>query len=151
MGFASLRRIATAVGRGAKLRKGSFANQKVSMNSQKLKQYRELLVELHERVGGEVNYVVASIHDDVNVKENVSSAPVHLADVASEAVDADVQVLHTERSILDEINAALQRIEESSFGRCTECGSAISEERLKAIPYTPVCVRCARAAAEGAL
>src|SRR5204863_5123831 len=116
--------------------------QKVSMTPEKLNHYRAVLAELHERVGGEVNYVVESIRDDVNVKENVSSAPVHLADVASEAVDADVQVLHTERSILDEINAALQRIADGTFGRCTACGSTISEERLKAIPYTAQCVRC---------
>ena len=121
------------------------------MNPEKLKQFRDTLVELHERVGGEVNYVVESIHDDVNIKENVSSAPVHLADVASEAVDADVQVLHTERSILDDIDAALQRINEGTFGKCTACGAAISEERLKAIPYTPLCVRCARMAAEAAV
>ena len=75
------------------------------MNPDKVKQFRDTLVELHERVGGEVNYVVESIHDDVNIKENISSAPVHLADVATEAVDADVQVLHTERSILDDIDA----------------------------------------------
>jgi len=121
------------------------------MRPEKLKHYREMLVELHERVGGEVNYVVESIHDDMNLKENVSSAPVHLADVASEAVDADVQVLHTERSILDDINAALQRIADGSFGRCTTCGSTISEERLKAIPYTPLCVRCSRISSEGAV
>ena len=80
----------------ARKRRRLFVIQNDPMNSGKLKQFRDTLVALHERVGGEVNYVVASIHDDVNIKENVSSAPVHLADVASEAVDADVQVLHTE-------------------------------------------------------
>ena len=53
----------------------------------------------------------------------------------------------TERSILDEINAALHRIDEGTFGKCTACGTAIAEERLKAIPYAPLCVRCARQAA----
>jgi DnaK suppressor protein len=118
------------------------------MNAEKLKTYREMLVQLHERVGGEVNYVVESIRDDVNINENISSAPVHLADVASEAVDADVQVLHTERSILDEIDAALERIDHGTFGKCTECGTGIAEERLKAIPYSARCVRCAREASE---
>jgi len=118
------------------------------MSPEKLKTYRETLVQLHERVGGEVNYVVESIRDDVNINENKSSAPVHLADVATEAVDADVQVLHTERSILDEIDAALERIDEGTFGKCTECGSAIAEERLKALPHAPLCVRCAREASE---
>src|SRR5437588_451460 len=115
------------------------------MSPQKLNQYRKLLQDLHERVGGEVNYVVGSIHEDVDLNTNVSSAPVHLADVATEAVDVDVQVLHTERSILEQINAALERVEDGSFGRCTSCGAAISDERLNALPYTPICAQCAKA------
>ena len=58
------------------------------MSPQKLNRYRSMLTDLHERVGGEVNYVVQSIHEDVDLKANVSSAPVHLADVAAEAADA---------------------------------------------------------------
>jgi len=104
-----------------------------------------MLMDLHERVGGEVNYVVESIHEDVDLNANVSSAPVHLADVATETVDVDVEVLHTERSILEEIDAALRRIADGSFGRCTSCGKTISDERLNALPYTPVCSQCAQA------
>jgi len=115
------------------------------MNREKRNHYRSLLLALHERVGGEVNHVVESIQEDVNINENNSAAPVHLADVATAAVDADVLVLQTERTMLDEINAALDRIEDGSYGRCTACGAVIAEERLNAIPYTPVCVRCARA------
>src|SRR5437667_6858275 len=97
---------------------------KAVMSPEKLNHYRNLLEDLHERVCGEVNYVVESIHEDVDIDANVSSAPVHLADVAAEAVDADVQVLHMERSILEQNNAALQRISDGSFGRCTNCRTA---------------------------
>ena len=114
------------------------------MSPENRNRYQKMLSDLHERVGGEVNYVVESIHEDVDVNANVSAAPVHLADVATETVDVDVQVLHTERSILDQINAALQRIADGSFGRCTNCGVAIPEERLNALPYTPVCAQCAQ-------
>jgi len=114
------------------------------MSRQKLNHYREMLLELRQRVGGEVNHVVESIQEDVKLNANHSSAPVHLADVAADAVDADVEVLQTERSILDEIVAALQRISDGKFGRCTHCGAAISEERLNAIPYSALCVRCAQ-------
>jgi len=119
---------------------------KTVLSPEKKNHYRALLTNLHERVGGEVNYVVESIHEDVDLNANVSSAPVHLADVATEAVDVDVQVLHTERSILEQINAALERLADGSFGRCTNCGAEISEERLGALPYTPVCAKCAQAA-----
>ena len=114
------------------------------MSPAKLNHYRTMLEELHERVGGEVNYVVASIHEDVNVKADISSAPVHLADVAGEAVDADVKVLQTERGILDEIQGALERIHDGTYGVCADCGATISEQRLSAIPYAALCVKCAR-------
>jgi len=119
------------------------------MSPENQNRYQKMLKELHERVGGEVNYVVESIHEDVDIKPNVSSAPVHLADVATETVDVDVQVLHTERSILDQINAALRRIDNGSFGGCTKCGGAIPEERLNALPYTPLCAHCAQAEGRG--
>jgi|SRR6185369_11810722 len=115
------------------------------MGAEKLNRYREMLLVLRERARGEVNHVVQAIQEEVNVNANVSAAPVHMADIAVEAVDADVQVLQTERTILDEINGALVRIDEGAFGKCTQCGHTISDERLKAIPYSSTCVECARA------
>jgi RNA polymerase-binding protein DksA len=114
------------------------------MSPEKQNRFRSILLDMRVRVGGEVNHVVQSIQDEVNVNENLSNAPVHLADVAVESVDADVQVLQAERSMLDDINGALQRIQEGTFGECLGCGTAIAEERLKAIPFTPLCIECAR-------
>jgi DnaK suppressor protein len=119
------------------------------MQAQKLERYRKTLLGLRERVGGEVNHVVQSIQEDVHVPGDISAAPVHLADVAVESVDADVEVLNTTRGILDEVNAALDRIAAGTFGKCESCGAVISEERLKAIPYTPHCMRCAGRTEEG--
>jgi DnaK suppressor protein len=115
------------------------------MNAEKLKQFRQQLVHLRERVGGEVNNVVNALQEEVNIDSNLSAAPVHLADVAPSAVDADVEVLHTERGLLEQINDALERFDKGDYGKCQECGKDISEERLKALPYTPFCVTCSRA------
>ncbi|WP_176086836.1 TraR/DksA C4-type zinc finger protein [Martelella sp. HB161492] len=41
------------------------------------------------------------------------------------------------------IDAALERIEEGTFGICVNCGKPISSERLEAVPYTPFCKKCA--------
>lgn len=41
------------------------------------------------------------------------------------------------------IQAALHRIEDGSYGICAKCGADISEERLVAVPHTPLCVKCA--------
>ena len=42
-----------------------------------------------------------------------------------------------------QVNSALKRIEEQLYQICTLCGGTISEDRLKAIPYTDCCIDCA--------
>ncbi len=120
------------------------------MNAQKLKEFRDKLLAMRQRVGDEVNHVVEAIHEEVNIDEDISAAPVHLADIAEEGIEADVAVLQATRSILDEINLALHRIHDGTFGKCQACGAAVAEQRLRALPYTPLCLRCAEAGAEPA-
>jgi RNA polymerase-binding transcription factor DksA len=43
---------------------------------------------------------------------------------------------------LEQIEHALTRIENGTFGVCVECGDNISEERLEAIPYATKCKNC---------
>lgn len=47
-----------------------------------------------------------------------------------------------ERQKLSEIEDALERIRDKSYGVCEECGEPIGENRLKALPFTKVCVDC---------
>lgn len=105
---------------------------------------------MRERLVSEVQHVVDAIQQDANTVSDVSSMPVHLADVAAEALDADVHVLDTERAMLDDINAALARLDDGTYGKCEECQATISEARLEAVPYTPLCIACARTLEEGA-
>lgn len=48
-----------------------------------------------------------------------------------------------ERHEIAEINAALDRLADGTYGGCTRCGAPIEVDRLAALPETPVCVRCA--------
>jgi RNA polymerase-binding protein DksA len=41
-----------------------------------------------------------------------------------------------------EIEEALNRLEEGSFGACVECGTAIAAGRLRALPYASSCIQC---------
>jgi DnaK suppressor protein len=45
---------------------------------------------------------------------------------------------------LQEIEAALQRVADASYGTCADCGQAIAVARLRALPATPMCANCAR-------
>jgi DnaK suppressor protein len=43
---------------------------------------------------------------------------------------------------LQEIEAALQRVADATYGTCADCGQAIAVARLRALPATPVCANC---------
>lgn len=45
---------------------------------------------------------------------------------------------------LSQINQALERIENGSFGQCLECGEPISKARIKALPFASFCINCAK-------
>lgn len=47
-----------------------------------------------------------------------------------------------ERERLHEVNVAIERLSEKDYGNCEECGEPIGEERLRALPFTRVCVDC---------
>ncbi len=46
---------------------------------------------------------------------------------------------------IEEIDAALQRIGDGTYGVCAQCGRRIKIERLRALPVTRYCIACARA------
>lgn len=56
--------------------------------------------------------------------------------------ERDTALLAMEQQQLQQIEAALQRIEDGVYGKCTECGDPIPPERLEILPYATLCVRC---------
>jgi YteA family regulatory protein len=70
----------------------------------------------------------------------------HLADTATETYDRELDYTLEENSehVLAEIDAALKRIEEGTYGICTNCGKPIPEERLDALPWATLCIDCQR-------
>lgn len=71
----------------------------------------------------------------------------HLADSASETYmrELDGGLDENAEHVLAEIDAALQRIDDGTFGTCAVCGSPIDEERLEAVPYATLCIDDKRA------
>ncbi len=60
----------------------------------------------------------------------------------SETVDLLVKLGERERAELAEIDAALQRIEDGTFGICQDCGIPIERGRLRALPEARLCLGC---------
>ena len=66
-------------------------------------------------------------------------------DRASEKENEEVlEKLNTsERVEIEEIQQALVRIREGTYGDCSQCGDPIAPKRLEALPYTNSCIDCA--------
>ena len=78
---------------------------------------------------------------------DISGYAFHMADLATDTYDREfsLDLASNERQLLYEIDDALKKIEEGRFGICEECKSPISKSRLKAIPYTRLCLKCQEA------
>jgi DnaK suppressor protein len=67
-----------------------------------------------------------------------------MADDANETFEQET-MLTLEQGIrrhLDQVNAALERIEEGTYGTCANCGKQINPARLEARPSSILCIDC---------
>ena len=78
----------------------------------------------------------------------LTTMPGDIADVSAESFDHEfsVKLLENKGELAREIEAALERIKEGTYGLCEECGGPIKRERLFAIPYARLCIECQRKA-----
>jgi RNA polymerase-binding protein DksA len=77
---------------------------------------------------------------------DLSTIPLHPADLATDMQQQDMSLvfMENENVQIQDIEDALERIHEDRFGLCEECEHEIALERLRAIPYAPLCVDCKR-------
>lgn len=66
------------------------------------------------------------------------------SDLAQEYVrrDRDTALIEHMEESLEQVEAALNRLDEGSYGKCTRCGREIAAERLEALPYAELCIQC---------
>ena len=103
--------------------------------------HRERLLALRTRLRGDMTQMA----DNALMQAKTTSMPTHMAELGSGNFDQELtlSLLGSERTALDQIEAAIRRIEDGSYGRCEKCGGKIPKSRLEAIPYAAQCVRCA--------
>lgn len=56
--------------------------------------------------------------------------------------DRTTALLSMDRKALAQVEDALQRLDEGTYGKCEGCGEAIPPERLEILPYATLCVKC---------
>ncbi len=108
--------------------------------------FKKLIMQTKEKVLDEIKH----ISDDTLKKSqrdaagDISGYAYHMADVASDAYDREFSLglAAKERQSLYEVEDAIEKIEEGTFGICEECKSLISKTRLKVVPFARLCVKC---------
>jgi DnaK suppressor protein len=117
------------------------------MNNSQIETYRLQLLQLSSDVQGNVSDVTEQARQPTGGQADggLSNVPMHLGDLGSEAFTQELNstLLESEQELSDEIDAALQRIDNGTFGTCEECGQPIAEARLEALPYVRYCIQCA--------
>ena len=111
-----------------------------------IKPYKEMLILLRARLQGDVSTLAnAALSSGAGAGSASSAVPSHMADMGSETYEQDntILLMNSEGETLAEIDLALERVEDGTYGLCVECTGKIPKTRLKAIPYTPYCVKCA--------
>ena len=103
--------------------------------------YRALLLEARARVAGAADYmrVEAAVSPD---DEGELPSETNLADQATDLLEREIDWTLEENAeqLLAEIDSALARIDEGTYGLCVRCGKPIDADRLEALPWATLCL-----------
>jgi len=118
------------------------------MTKADINDFRQRLLALKRRLGGDLDQLEEETLRPVGGESSggLSDVPLHPADIGTDNFDVelDLDLLENEAQLLVEVEDALARIEEGTFGFCENCHQEIPRRRLEALPYTRYCIRCAK-------
>src|SRR3989304_4068467 len=102
---------------------------------------KEITQKLHDAK----NKILQEVSQKVKSESNVLKFEIgDIYDIASNERERELTLMlgDRDRGKLSEIEDAIERLRDSSYGTCDECGEPIAEDRLRALPATKVCVEC---------
>jgi len=113
-------------------------------DKKKIEQYKKSLVKLQDSLLHDIDNMSKNPGSQNSDSSDVSGHVLHMADVATDMYDREFNLglASNEREVLQKIEHALKRIEERTYGACTECEKPIPLVRLNAIPYVETCLKC---------
>ena len=115
------------------------------MNKKQQDTLRERLEERRAEIESDMSYMAAEMRSiGVDQDEENGSLGNHIADDGSNVAEAEriVTVSEDLQQILAQVNGALERMSDGTYGTCQRCGKLIGEERLEAFPYVAYCIQC---------
>ncbi len=114
------------------------------MNQNDLEFFRNLLATMLEEAQQKGDTTL----EDLTDSNELFADPADRASAESDRAFT-LRIRDRERRLIRKIQAAVQRIEDGSYGICEDCGDDISIPRLKARPVTKLCINCKSRQEEG--
>ncbi len=104
--------------------------------------YKKVILEKRKEIFQELNE--GELKESIEEGPGENSYAFHLADVGSDSNEREKSFLvaSIEGDILAELDEALERINNGSYGVCVICDEPIHPKRLEAIPYAKLCLEC---------
>lgn len=108
------------------------------MDKRKIKSYRDRLLARRENLFGQV------MEAESYSRERDAEATQDPADMAANSYNKELlfSMSNNDRLLLEMIDEALERIEAGAYGECINCGEAVQEKRLEAVPWARYCLKC---------
>ena len=108
------------------------------MNPRRLQGFRDALLAERARLVQEIVEVEPEPPGEITYGSQAAAAS-HVF-----AQQRDLALRDRAERQMAQVDAALVRLEEGTFGRCRSCGEPIAEERLDALPWAALCIDCQR-------
>ncbi len=105
--------------------------------------FRDRLLDERRRVVDAIDNIHAENPGSIGEEtEELGFHDNHLGDIATATFDREMASTLEENSthVLTEIDGALARIDEGTYGICLRCGQPIGQERLEALPWATLCI-----------
>lgn len=117
------------------------------LTKQQLKEFKRRLVEERAKFAEEIRSIAREASKNLReASGDLSSYTLHMADMSADTYERELSMglASTEQEVLYQIDEALKRFEEGTYGTCQQCTKPIILSRLKAVPYTSLCISCQR-------
>lgn len=114
-------------------------------NKTTLKKFKKILLNERNRIVEDLSYQKNELNKTItDGSGELSSATYHMADVGTDMSEREKTSIfaHRQSKYLTEVDGALSRIENGTYGVCIICGELIEEGRLEAVPIAKYHVSC---------
>ena len=131
----------------------SSQTRKKQLTASDIEHLKQALLEKRREIIGNVNEMEdeALKKSRMDASGDLSSMPIHMADIGTDNYEQELalDLMDGERKLIREIDDALERIEQGTYGICEATGKPIAKARLEATPWARYCVEHARKLEKG--